>query len=98
MVVDVYKTVWWRAIRKVAEATGDLVGNITLKKTGNTTSKSTWEDTEIVFPGYYGDAYIFVKRTVTITGAGVDATAKREDKRNKQITFINCAPFTNCIS
>ena len=67
-------------------------------KTGNTTSKSTWEDTEIVFPGYYGDAYIFVKRIVTITGAGVDATAKREDKRNKQITFINCAPFTNCIS
>ena len=35
----------------------------------------------------YSDAYTFVKGTITIAGAG-----------DKGVIFINCAPFTNCIS
>ena len=46
----------------------------------------------------YPDAYILVKGTITITGAGDDDAAKRLDERNKGIIFKNCAPFTKCIS
>ena len=46
----------------------------------------------------YADSYILVKGTVTITGAGDDAAARRADERNKEITFKNCVPFTKCIS
>ena len=46
----------------------------------------------------YTDAYILVKGTITITGAGDDATAKRLDERNKGVIFKICAPFTKCIS
>ena len=46
----------------------------------------------------YSDAYIFVKRKITITGAGDDAAARQEDERYKGVAFNNCAPFTNCIS
>ena len=46
----------------------------------------------------YADSYILVKRTITITGAGDDAAARRADERNKGLTFKNCAPFTKCIS
>ena len=42
----------------------------------------------------YADAYILVKETITITGAGADAAAKRGDERGKGVTFKNCAPFT----
>ena len=42
----------------------------------------------------YSDAYIFVKGTITITGAG----ARQADERDKGVVFKNCAPFTNCIS
>ena len=45
----------------------------------------------------YAGAYILVKGTITITGAGNDAT-KQLDERNKGIIFKNCAPFTKCIS
>ena len=45
----------------------------------------------------YADAYILVKRTITITGAGEDDAAKRLDERNKGVIFKNCAPFTKCI-
>ena len=45
----------------------------------------------------YSDAYILNSWTITITGAGVDA-AKRTDERNKGVLFKNCAPFTECIS
>ena len=41
------------------------------------------------------DAYILVKGTVTITGAGPDDAAKQLDEGNKGIIFKNCAPFTN---
>ena len=44
------------------------------------------------------DAYILVKGTITITGAGDDAAARRADERNKGLIFKNCAPFTKCIS
>ena len=46
----------------------------------------------------YADTYILVKRTIKITGAGADDAAKRLDKRNKGVTFKNCAPFIKCIA
>ena len=46
----------------------------------------------------YADAYILVKGTITITGAGDDDATKRADERDKGVTFKNCAPFTKCIS
>ena len=46
----------------------------------------------------YLDAYILVKGTITIAGAGVDAAARQADERDKGVIFKNCAPFTNCIS
>ena len=46
----------------------------------------------------YSDAYIFVKGTVTITGAGADAAGRQADERDKGVAFKNCAPFINCIS
>ena len=39
----------------------------------------------------YSVAYILVKGTITIAGAGDDAA-------DKGVVFKNCAPFTNCIS
>ena len=46
----------------------------------------------------YSDAYILVKGTITITGAGDDVAARQADERDKGVVFKNCAPFTNCIS
>ena len=46
----------------------------------------------------YSDAYILVKGTITITGAGADAAGRHGDGRDKGVAFKNCAPFTNCIS
>ena len=46
----------------------------------------------------YSDAYILVKRKITIAGAGADAAARQADERDKVVIFENCAPFTNCIS
>ena len=45
---------------------------------------------------YYGDAYILVKRNITVNnttaaGSGVNNT-------NKKVIFKNCTLFTNCIS
>ena len=44
----------------------------------------------------HSDAYILVKGTITINGAGADAAARQADKKNKGVTFKNCAPFINC--
>ena len=44
------------------------------------------------------DAYLFVKGTITIAGAGDNAAARQADGRDKGVIFKNCAPFTNCIS
>ena len=46
----------------------------------------------------YSDAYILVKRKITIAGAGADAAARQADEINKGVIFKNCAPFINCIS
>ena len=59
----------------------------------------------------YADAYILVKRTVTITGnAGPEPdpdaprteaqllAARETDERNRGVIFKNCAPFSKCIS
>ena len=46
----------------------------------------------------YADAYILVKGTVTITGAGDAAAARQADERNKGVIFKNCAPFAKYIS
>ena len=46
----------------------------------------------------YSDAYILVKRKITIRGAGADAAARQTDERDKVVAFKNCAPFTICIS
>ena len=46
----------------------------------------------------YADAYIFVKGTITIAGAGADAAARQLDERNKGVIFKNCVPFAKCIS
>ena len=46
----------------------------------------------------YSDAYILVKGTITLNGAGADAAARHADERDKGVAFKNCAPFTNCIS
>ena len=39
-----------------------------------------------------------MKGTIKITVAGEADTARQADKRNKQVSFKNCSPFTNCIS
>ena len=46
----------------------------------------------------YVDSYILVRGAITITGAGDDAAARQIDERDKEVTFKNCAPFTECIS
>ena len=49
----------------------------------------------------YIDAYILLKRTITITAAGADAAAKHEDEKNKQVILTNCEPlpdYTNKIN
>ena len=46
----------------------------------------------------YADAYILVKRTITITGDGADNAARQADERNKGVAFKNCAPFIKCIN
>ena len=46
----------------------------------------------------YAYAYILVKGTITITGAGNDDSTKQPDERGKGVTFKHCAPFTKCIS
>ena len=56
----------------------------------------------------YGDAYMFVKGTIRITGdpgpepnpdaprpAEQKLAARKADERNKGVLFKNCAPFTN---
>ena len=72
----------------------------------NDESRGTYTGNEIKFKTTmlrsnlcdYADAYILVKGTITITGAGADAAAKRVGEREKGATFKNCAPFIKCIS
>ena len=46
----------------------------------------------------YADAYILVQGRIAITGEGDNAATRQADKRDKGVTFKNCAPFTKCIS
>ena len=46
----------------------------------------------------YRNAFIFVKRTILITGIVVDDNARRDDKRNKGVLFKNGVPFIDKIS
>ena len=43
----------------------------------------------------YSDAYIFVKRTITVENTGTTAAP---NNRNKKVIFKNYAPFTGCVS
>ena len=43
----------------------------------------------------YADAYILVKGTTTISGAGNDDGTKQADVRGKGVTFKNCVPLIN---
>ena len=45
----------------------------------------------------YSDTCILIKGTITITGGGDNAGARQADKRNKGVTFKNCALFIKCI-
>ena len=36
--------------------------------------------------------------TITISAAGADDDPKQAEKRNKEVIFKNCPPFTNYIS
>ena len=46
----------------------------------------------------YGDAYILVKGTITITGVVDDAAERQGNEINESVLFKNCAPFTYCQS
>ena len=46
----------------------------------------------------YTDAYILVNGTITVTGAGDDATAIQVGEKNKQVILKNFLPFSDCIS
>ena len=44
----------------------------------------------------YSDAYILVKRTITVNNTAAQGAAA--NNTNKKVMFKNCTPFTNCIS
>ena len=44
----------------------------------------------------YSDAYILVKRTISVNNTAAAGAAA--NNTNKKAIFRNCAPFTNCIS
>ena len=46
----------------------------------------------------YADAYVLVKGTITVAGAGDDDAEKWLDERDKSVILKNAAPFTKCIS
>ena len=81
-----FRTKYWVGIND--ESSGTYTSNDIKFKT--TMLRSTLCD--------YADAYILVKGTITITGAGDAAAAKRLGERNKDVVSKNCAPFTKCIS
>ena len=46
----------------------------------------------------YSDAYVLVKRTTTVVGAGATPTAVQANRVNKQAIFKYCAPFSDNIT
>ena len=62
----------------------------------NTNSDIRFETTMLKSSLYdYNNAYILIKGTMTITGAGTNAAARQADERNKRVMFTNFAPFIN---
>ena len=50
----------------------------------------------LLFHADYSDAYILVKRTITVTNAAAEGVAV--NNTNKKVIFKNYAPFTDCIT
>ena len=46
----------------------------------------------------YSDAYILVKGTITINGAGANDADRQADEIDQRVSFKNCARFINCKS
>ena len=46
----------------------------------------------------YSDQYAVVRGTITVVGQGADAAAIAVDRKNKQVIFKNCAPFSGYIN
>ena len=44
----------------------------------------------------YSDAYIIVKRNITVNNTAANGAAA--NNTNKKVIFKNCTPFTNCVS
>ena len=64
--------------------------------TYNVNSQIKFKSTMLKFSLFdFSDAYIFVKRKTTITGAGADAAARQADERDKGVAFKNCASEIN---
>ena len=82
-----FKTRYWVAINDNSQGTYEDSNKIKLKT--SVIRKRLYD---------YGDAYILVSGTVTITGAGADAASKRANQRNRGVIFKNCEPFTECMS
>ena len=81
-----FRTKNWVEINYESRGTFNVNSRIKFK---TTMSKSSLCD--------YSDAYISVKGTITIAGAGDNAAARQADERNKGVVFKHFAPFTNCI-
>ena len=82
-----FRTKNWVEINDESRGTCNVNSQIKFKTT--MLKSSLWD---------YSDAYILVKGTITINGAGADVGARQADERHKGVAFKNCAPFTNCIS
>ena len=82
-----FRTKNWVEINDESRGTYNVNSQIKFK---TTMLKSSLSD--------YSDAYILVKGTIIITGAGDDAAARQANERDKGVVFKNCAPFTNYIS
>ena len=46
----------------------------------------------------YSDAYMLFKGIITIVRTGVGAIARQAGEGNEEVTFENCAAFTDFIS
>ena len=82
-----FKTKYWVEINDESRGTYNVNSQIKLK---TTMLKSSLYDCS--------DAYILVKRSITITGAGDDAAARQADETDKDVAYKNCAPFISSIS
>ena len=63
-----------------------------------TSSDIKFKTTILIYLLRITDAYILVKGTITINGAGDAAARRRADEGNKSVIFKNCAPFAEHIS